>query len=456
MATIGKYTIHGLLGRGGMAKVYKVRIPVIDKMVALKLLDPDPVLVALLGLDTIRERFISEAIIMAGLSHPNIASIGSFDEADGKPFYLMDYYCNNLGTMIGETYRTDNPSRILKLDKVVHYIGQVLDGLACLHHAGIIHGDIKPFNIMLTHWDTAKICDFGLSQQRGESLAGPPNLKVGTPWYAAPEQEDSTADVDYNADLYSVGIVLYRMLTGRLPDNRLEPSQIRPPSRFNPDLDEAWDQFILQSFADRPEDRIASAKAMRAQLNQLFTQWQLQQDQTCEFPASEPLRKTAQRAARAHLRITPTKVAPDQARRVFNVDALWRPKVYAANDFVSGADATVMDRCTDLLWQQSGSEYPMTWKQALQYIDGLNRRQIAGHHTWRLPTIDELISLLHATPHGQDFCLESIFDLRQKWLWSADRKSYVAAWYVNAELGFIAWQDFSCYYYVKAVCSAGT
>ena len=230
-------------------------------------------------------------------------------------FVPVAYPKNNLGTLIGETYRTDNPSRILQLDKVVHYIGQVLDGLACLHHAGIIHGDIKPFNIMVTHWDTAKICDFGLSKQRGESFAGPPNLKVGTPWYAAPEQEDNAADVDYNADLYSVGIVLYRMLTGRLPNNRLEPSQIRPPSRSNPDLNEAWDQFILQSFAHHPEDRIASAKAMRTQLDRLFTQWQRQQDQICELPASQPLRQTPQRAERAHLRVTPTKVAPDQARR---------------------------------------------------------------------------------------------------------------------------------------------
>jgi serine/threonine-protein kinase len=453
MATIGKYTIHGLLGRGGMGKVYKVRIPVIDKMAALKLLDPDPMLVTLIGLDALRERFIREANTMAGLSHPNIAAVWNFDEADGKPFYLMDYYCNNLATMIGETYRTENPSRVLKLDKVVQYTRQILDGLACLHHAGIIHGDIKPFNILVTHWDTVKICDFGLSKQRGEGFQGPPNLKVGTPWYGAPEQEENAADINETADLYAVGIVLYRMLTGRLPHNGRQGASIDPPSRYNPDLDRAWDRFILQTFAARPRDRIVSATAMRAQLDALYTQWQSHQDQICEIPAVEPKRDRPQLPKAGHLRVTPIKVAAASAPQVFHIDPLWRPKRYTINDFRPEPHATIRDRATGLLWQQSGSEYPLTWDQAHAYIDTLNRDRFAGRETWRLPTTDELISLLQATPHGRDFCLEPVFDTRQRWLWSADRKSFVAAWYVNTELGFIAWQDFSCRYYIKAVCS---
>ena len=109
MNTIGKYKICGLLGRGGMSKVYKVQLPVIEKIVALKLLDPDPLLADLVGMQKIRELFISEARKLANLRHPNIVEIWNFDEADGKPFYLMDYYFNNLATLIGETRWTDRP-----------------------------------------------------------------------------------------------------------------------------------------------------------------------------------------------------------------------------------------------------------------------------------------------------------------------------------------------------------
>jgi serine/threonine protein kinase len=190
MRKIGKYTICGMLGRGGMSKVYKVKLPVIGKLAALKVLDPDPLLIDLMGVEKVKELFISEAVTMANLRHPNIVGISTFDDSDGKFSYLMDYYCNNLGVMIGESYRTDEPSRVISVDKAIHYTRQTLEGLACLHHAGIIHRDIKPYNILITDQDIAKICDFGLSKRRGELFEGPSNLNVGSPWYAAPEQEE--------------------------------------------------------------------------------------------------------------------------------------------------------------------------------------------------------------------------------------------------------------------------
>ena len=83
-----------------------------------------------------------------------------------------------------------------------------------MHHAGIIHRDIKPYNLLVTDHDTIKICDFGFSKVRGENFSGPPTLKFGSAWYAPPEQEDNPDSVDFSADLYAVGITLYRMLTG--------------------------------------------------------------------------------------------------------------------------------------------------------------------------------------------------------------------------------------------------
>jgi serine/threonine protein kinase len=310
MNKIGKYKIRGLLGRGGMSNVYKAELPVIGKIVALKLLDPNPVLVDLIGMDKIHDLFISEAVKLANLRHPNIVEIWNFDEVDGKPFYLMDYYFNNLATMIGETRRTDQPSRIIKLDKAIHYTRQILSGLACLHHAGIIHRDIKPFNILLTDHETIKICDFGLSKLRGETLSGPSNLKIGSPWYAPPEQEDDPEYVDFRADLYSTGVTLYRMLTGALPEQNVEP-----PSTFNPDLDRAWDEFLLRSIATHPKNRFISAKAMLSELDSLDAAWQERKDKICQI--ADRNINDGNKLSPLKLRNLPQKIAPRGSKTIF-------------------------------------------------------------------------------------------------------------------------------------------
>ncbi len=446
LKTIGKYEIRGLLGRGGMARVYKVRIPTIGKIAALKVLAPNPHLRDLIGADRIREIFIAEARTLAKLRHPHIVEIWNFDDpGGGDVHYLMDYYFNSLGIMIGETYRPDDPSRIIRLDKAIGYTRQILDGLACLHYHGIVHRDIKPYNILLTAYDGVKICDFGLSKLRGETFPAPDNLKVGSPWYAAPEQSADPDGVDASADLYSVGVMLYRMLTGALPADHPER-----PSRFNPDLDWRWDAFLLKTIAPAPGQRFATTGAMGADLERLAGEWRRQKDTVCRvYPVqSSEGGRPPERMRHRHF---PIKAGPKAAVEVFGVDELWRPEVWVKNDFHENGDATVTDRTTGLTWQQNGTPYPLTWHDAHGYIDALNRRRFAGRDDWRLPTIDELMSLLMETPHGEDHCIEAVFDPQQKQLWSCDRRSFIAAWFVSAELGFVGWQDFSALYHVRGV-----
>jgi serine/threonine protein kinase len=451
MKHIGRYKICGLLGRGGMGKVFKIQMPVINKIAALKVLDPNPVLVNLMGAENLRRLFISEALKMAQLKHPNIVQIWNFDEIDDKLFYVMDYYCNNLGMIIGETYQTDMPSRIIKVDRAIDYTRQILLGLARLHHAGIIHRDIKPFNILLTDQDVVKICDFGLSKLRGETFKGPSNLNVGSPWYAAPEQEINPDEVDFSADLYSTGVILYRMLAGALPPEK--PDQTR---NINPDLDENWDAFFTKSIAQDPKQRFDSAGDMLRSLEQLDIAWKDKIAQICQLPPSESLTENSKSEIhpdlpRITLRNQGQKVRPGQAGKIFSTDTLWRPSVYVQNHFIKFGPDTVADHATGLVWQQSGSQYPLTWREAHDYIKRLNQNEFQGHHDWRLPTIDELMSLLVETPYGEDFCMEPIFDPTQKWLWSCDRRSYMAAWCTNMEMGYVFWQDFTCNFYVKAV-----
>jgi serine/threonine-protein kinase len=106
-----------------------------------------------------------------------------------------------------------------------------------------------------------------------------------------------------------------------------------------------------------------------------------------------------------------------------------------------------------LLWEQSGSEYPLTWPEAGVYVQGLNRDRFAGQVNWRFPTVDELCSLITESPGVHAYCLAPPFDRGQKYLWSADRRSFNAAWFVSIDLGFVFWQDLTCHYYIRAVCS---
>ncbi len=456
MRTIGRYIIEGLLGRGGMGRVFKVRLPVINKIAALKILDPDPLVAELTGMDKLRSLFIREAVTMAGLNHPNIVTVYDYDEHGGQPFFVMDYFPNSLGTMIGELYTVETPSRPVRVEKALDYTLQTLNGLDCLHDAGILHRDIKPFNLLVTARDTLKICDFGLSKIRHEDFAGPANLNVGSPYYAAPEQEADPDHVDARTDLYSVGVMFYRMLTCHLPYLSDSTSGYRPPSRLNPDLDEPWDAFMEKAVARRPDERFASAAQMRSSLIDLQDHWKRQKDKSCALlgPIAAPF-PIPRRTALA-LRHFPLKLRTRQAAARFNLDALWQPNAYTRNDLVLRSKGSVEDRSTGLIWQKTGSRYPHTWSEAHLYIRRLNEEAYAGLQNWRLPTVDELVTLINPNPQGAALCVESVFGKTQRWAWSIDRHSYVSAYYLDMELGFVGWQDFSAPYYVRAVSSPGS
>ena len=450
MKRIGHYTIRGLLGRGGMGKVFKVELPVVGKIAALKLLDPDPVLGKLLGMPKLRDLFLAEAKTLAGLNHPHIVDLHDFDEDQGKPFYVMAYYANNLGTLIGESYRTEQPSRTIRADKALDYIRQTLEGLSCLHDAGIVHRDIKPFNLLVTELDSIKICDFGLSKLRGERFSGPSQLNVGSPFYAAPEQEKSPDAAGPEADLYPLGVMLYRMLTGRLPKHPPHHPDYQKPSRLNMDLDAFWDHFITKATAVAPKERFAHAGEMLQALQDLSGHWEQTKEQACELPVTEAPRSGSHPSKR---RSAPIKVPPPEAVQRFGLDPLWRPLTYTVPRHQTPGADLVLDLTTGLLWQRSGSRYPCNWLQAKSYVHSLNVKKFADRDSWRLPTIDELVTLLRPSPQLQDLCIAPLFDATQRWLWSADRRSFVAAYYVDVQLGFVGWQDLSAPYYARAVCN---
>ncbi len=450
MKKIGKYIICGLLGKGGMSVVYKARLPFIDKTVALKLLSPHPHLVSLLGREAVRERFISEALTIASLRSPHIVKIHDFDFHEEQPFFTMEYYYRDLGRLIGEAYRPDLPSRILSLDKTIHYARQLLAGLARLARAGIIHRDIKPGNLMISDEDRIKICDFGFSRVRGEKLDRPPHLLIGSPFYAAPEQERNPDLVDARADLYSAGVIVHRMLTGLLPDGGTQK-----PSRYHPDAGPAWDRFVEKAIAPEPGGRFASADEMLARLEELAAAWRSKKEKFCRALGETP--GSPKGTARRTIRSTPVKVRAGDAPQLFGCDNLMRPLRYPEGDLATAADGSiVLDRSTGLAWQASGTADPLDWESARRHIQHLNAVEFGGCARWRLPTIEELLSITRPPGLSVQDCISPAFDGRQKVLWSCDRCTFTSAWYLDVELGFAGCADLTCHFHARAVTEAAT
>ncbi len=439
MQKIGRYQIIRKLGKGGMGAIYKAIVPIISKVVAIKLLDPFESMEMVVGPEVLREIFISEATTMAAIKHPAVVDVWDFDEDDqGRPFFVMEYFSNNLGEMIGEDFRLENRSRIIRPDKVLYYGRQLLAGLACLHHNGVIHRDIKPQNLLITDDDQLKICDFGMALSATTAFASPDNIQVGSPFYAAPEQVKSADNVDGRADLYSAAVLLYRMLTGLLPGM----AQFSL-SAINPLYDNNWDLFFSQALHFNPEARFQGADDMLAALDQLRIHWPPDNSQPQEMgPEASPT------AAQVNLRKKPINIWGGKARSFMGLNERSQPLAYCDNSLEMAGASVVCDGATGLCWQQSGSRYPITHRGAQAYIDQLNREQLGGRNNWRLPTVDELLSLLNDVLYQP---LDSLFDQSKTRLWSADLHGRRDAWHVDMAMAYAGWQDVFTRNFVKAV-----
>ena len=233
-----------LLGQGGMGAVYKARQTHLDRVVALKLLDPR------LSRDAaFTERFRREGLALARLSHPHIVSFYDIGEIKDWHYLLMEYVD---GANLRQSMRTGSfsPGETLRI------VAQLCDALAYAHEQGVVHRDFKPENILIDASGRARIADFGLAKMSGE--AGAENLTrsdqmLGTAAYMAPEQVAKSNSIDHRADLFALGVVIYEMLTGQLPLGRFEP----PSHRVNIDI--RLDEVVLRALERTPEKRWQTA-----------------------------------------------------------------------------------------------------------------------------------------------------------------------------------------------------
>lgn len=269
---IDGYEIQTLLGRGGMARVYRGLDIALDRYAAIKVIDSR----GEADLDY-EDRFKLEARAIAQLRHPNIVGIYRFGQHSGIYYMAMDYIDgSDLGQII-KAYLAKN--QLMPHKDIENIITQVADGLDYAHQKGVIHRDIKPSNIMLNQTGkVATITDFGLALMQSEGTRG--NI-FGSPHYVAPEQAISSAGVVPQSDIYSLGVMLYQMLTGDVPFNDETPMQIamahmsKPlpnPQDINPNLHDAFVPILTKALEKDPKHRYHTAKELSNDLKHAVKQ----------------------------------------------------------------------------------------------------------------------------------------------------------------------------------------
>ncbi len=269
---LGDYLIEGVLGTGGMARVYRGHDTNLDRYAAIKVIEPQ--LIASAEEDEYRERFLREARAIARLSHPRIVSVYQFNQMSNLYYIAMEYIeGRNLREVLKEHLRKDELMPTRALLKVLHDIADALD---YAHRQDIIHRDVKPSNIIVTGEGNAVLTDFGLALNAVEGTIG---NTFGSVHYIAPEQAISSAQAVPQSDQYSLGIVAYEMLTGRVPFDDASAMSVAlkhisdpppPPSELNPNVPPEVEQVLLRVLDKEVSNRYESAREFVNALEMAF------------------------------------------------------------------------------------------------------------------------------------------------------------------------------------------
>jgi serine/threonine protein kinase len=251
-AAFPQLEIVELIGIGGMGAVFKARQPKLERFVALKLLNQPRS-----NSHTFAERFHREARVLARLNHPGIVTVYDYGEASGFFYLLMEF-------VDGVNLRQAMRAGRFTAAQALALVPKICEALQFAHDEGILHRDIKPENILLDTRGRVKIADFGIAKLIGGTAEGlsltASGLAVGTPHYMAPEQWEQPQNVDQRADIYSLGVVFYELLTGELPIGRFEPPSAKTP------LDPRVDQVVLRALEKERERRQRNATEVKEQV----------------------------------------------------------------------------------------------------------------------------------------------------------------------------------------------
>jgi serine/threonine-protein kinase len=264
---LGRYEVQEIIGRGAMGAVVLARDPAIDRIVAIKLIQT-AIHLSAAELEKYRERFHREAKAAGKLLHPGIVTVFDVGQGQGEiPFIVMEYV---RGKTLQEVLKTEE----LSPGEALRIAGDVLDALSYAHSQGVVHRDIKPSNILITPDRRAKIMDFGIAHVVGSEYTQAGEV-LGSPNYMAPEQL-SKKKIDQRTDLFAFGVVLYRMLTGKLPFTGDSFASIAggvlsenpaPPETISPAVSPALGRVVLRCLEKDPARRFPSANQVKAALD---------------------------------------------------------------------------------------------------------------------------------------------------------------------------------------------
>ena len=263
------YKIESVLGEGGVGKVYLATHTQLGRKVAIKVLNP-----ALVNEPRVRERFRNEATTLSGLQHLNIVTLYDYFEDEKGLFLILEYA---QGKALDEYIK--NTSGPIPEQKTIYFFNQILDGLAYAHHKGIIHRDVKPSNLIITSDADVKILDFGIAKilKEGRNNITKTGAQLGTVLYMSPEQVKGEP-VDLRTDVYSLGVTLFEMLTGRSPYSdkvytefevyqKILNEPLPPAKSVYPAISDHMQSVILKATHKNPNERFQSCEEFKEAIN---------------------------------------------------------------------------------------------------------------------------------------------------------------------------------------------
>ena len=439
-----EYILKGFLGEGSFGRVYLVENR-IGVSFALKILYKGVRM----------EKRGADAVM--GIRSNRLVSVLNYGKTtEDEDCVLMEYVQFSLGSILRHGK--------IGTDMACAYFIEILRGLNILETNNILHRDIKPENLFVLE-DVIKIGDFGTARYTSGETSQK-SAVIGTLHYMAPECFHN--QYGFSGDRWSAAVVFYRMLTGRFPfggDSYAgifgaimseEPNFDIVPEKYRP--------FFRKCFEKTPEKRHESVEEMlkdvknvcgtvQPEISHEFSGDLTNRAKPCTPIHFKPKSVRPEEKEEFRLRCQPINVPHKKFHSTLGLNGSLRPFVYIENKFRDNHDGTISDDATGLMWQQAGSHTYLEYEEISEYVRLLNLECFAGCSDWRLPTVEELISLLTQEKQSNDLYIDPMFDKKQHWCWSADRYSPRAAWHVHFDQGY-----FHCYeesFYVRAVRTSG-
>ncbi|UCF64289.1 MAG: serine/threonine protein kinase [bacterium] len=300
--TVDSYQILEVIGRGGMGVVYKAMDTALEKIVALKMMDPN-----LAQDEAFLKRFRAEAKALAKLENPHIVNVYAFRETEYGLFIVMEYVD---GITLADKISQGGP---LPWRKALPIFQQILSGLGHAHQAGVLHRDVKPRNILITADDTVKIMDFGLAKIMQASDVTVTQTRAGTLYYMSPERVKGLSKIDHRSDLYSLGMTFYEVLTGTVPFDKEAPDlkiletivkgEFPPPTQYNSEIPKDLSAIIMKSLQEEPANRFDTSEKLSEALK-FFESKNITLGKTAKTEKKEKVSGQPAKSISSHKRIT--------------------------------------------------------------------------------------------------------------------------------------------------------